>query len=96
MPMAASWHPGWQADHNLPLRARRLLMQHQALAREYRRREPFGSLALWLISCRSHDVSGGCCLLARMLRGSILRGQAGLKHDATQCQQALRLKAGLD
>ena len=67
MPMVASWHQGWQADHNLPLRARRLLMQHQASARKYGQNLS-AALALQALSYTTHQVSGGCCLLARMQR----------------------------
>ena len=53
MPMVASWHQGWQAGRNLPLRARHLLMQHQASAREFGQREPLSSLGLQVLGCKS-------------------------------------------
>ena len=74
----ANWHQGWQADHNLPLRARHLLMQHQASAREYGQRGPSGSLAPQALSYTSIQMSGGCCVWARMLRW---QHTCRLKHD---------------
>ena len=73
MAMVASWHQGWQADRNLPLRARRPLMQRQALARGYAQNPSAARPQLYIPSIvRWLLPPGACAEVAAKLQASLV------------------------